>query len=239
MNKPISILQLYPRNMNIYGDDGNVLVLQKRLEWHGFTPTVTQYNPGDSLPDNIDMIIGGGGQDSGQSKIQADLVAIGPTLNKLAEAGTPMLVICGMYQLFGRFFETQGGKRLEGIGIFDAETYGKSERLIGNVVTHSKEFGDIVGYENHSGQTFLSGDTTPLATVKAGVGNNMTEKHEGARKHNVIGSYLHGPLLPKNPQIADWLIEKAVINRYGQFKAAGIDDSMATKARQTALKLSR
>ena len=239
MSKSITIVQLYAHDMNIYGDNGNVLVLQRRLEWHGFTPIIVQYNLGDSLPDDIDIIVGGGGQDSGQSKIQADLVTIGPILNQLAEAGTPMLVICGLYQLFGRFFETQDGQRLEGIGIFDAETYGKSERLIGNIVTHSEEFGNIVGYENHSGQTFLSGDTTPLATVKVGAGNNTTEKHEGARKHNVIGSYLHGPLLPKNPQIADWLIKQAVVNRYGEFKAGKIDDELAKRARKIALKLNR
>ena len=237
--RPISILQLYPHDMNIYGDNGNVLVLTKRLEWHGFTPHVIAYNPGDVFPETVDLIVGGGGQDSGQGKIQDDLLAIGPQLRALAQAGTPMLVICGLYQLFGAFFETQSGERIQGIGIFDAETYGKQERLIGNIVTHSDEFGDIVGYENHSGQTFLSGNTKPLAVVKTGVGNNTTDMHEGARVHNVIGSYLHGSLLPKNPVLADWLITQAVTKKYGEFTPRTIDDTLAESARRIAMKRPR
>ena len=237
--KTIKLLHLYPKDMNIYGDHGNVLVLTKRLEWHGYQPTIVEYNPGDIFPHGVDLIVGGGGQDSGQNTVHQDLLKIGGKLRHLAEEGVPMLMICGLYQLFGKFFETKEGVRLEGISLLDIETYGREARLIGNVTASSKEFGKIVGYENHSGQTFLSGDTTPLATVKAGVGNNMTEKHEGARKHNIIGSYLHGPLLPKNPQIADWLIKQAAVNRYGEFKAVKIDDELAKKARKIALKLSR
>ncbi len=237
--RSITILQLYPRDMNIYGDNGNVLVLKKRLEWHGFTPIVVGYNPDDPFPDGIDIVVGGGGQDSGQGKIQDDLLQIGPTLQNLAQAGTPMLVICGLYQLFGHFFETQDGTRIEGISIFDAETYGKSERLIGNIVTHSEEFGNIVGYENHSGQTFLRGDTKPLAMVKTGAGNNTLDKHEGARKYNVIGSYLHGSLLPKNPKIADWMIAEAAKRKYGEFTPRNIDDHIAKAARRIAMKRPR
>lgn len=210
MSKPtMTILQLYPRDMNMYGDNGNVLMLKRRLEWSGITPRIIEYNPGDTFPEEVDIIIGGGGQDSGQDKIQEDLLRIGPKLRALAEAGTPMLVICGLYQLFGRFFETQDGIRINGIGLFDIETYGKTERLIGNILTRSPELGDIVGYENHSGQTFLFDGTEPLATVKIGAGNNTTDGHEGARKYNVIGSYLHGPLLPKNPHIAGFLVHMA------------------------------
>ena len=235
----ITILQLYPRDMNIYGDNGNVLVLKKRLEQHGFMPTIIPYNPGDTFPATVDIIVGGGGQDSGQSLVQDDLLAIGPQLRQLAESGTPMLVICGLYQLFGNFFETRSGTRIQGIGIFNTETYGKDERLIGNIVTHSRDFGDIVGYENHSGQTFLLGDTLPLATVKTGAGNNTTDTHEGARIHNVIGSYLHGSLLPKNPRIADWLIKQAALNKYGSFTAQDINDKLAASARRIAIKRPR
>lgn len=236
MTKTIDIVQLYARDMNIYGDNGNVLVLVERLKKYGYLPVVHEYNPGDTLPDTIDIVIGGGGQDSGQGKIQADLHMIAPRLHELTEADTPMLAICGLYQLFGKFFETLDGTRIEGIGIFDAETYGKQERLVGNIVTENAQFGKIIGYENHSGQTFLSGETKPLAKVLLGAGNNLEDSHEGAQIKNVIGSYLHGSLLPKNPALADFLITKAVERRHGTFQpAATFDDSIAERARAIAL----
>jgi len=238
-NKTITILNLYSHDMNIYGDYGNVLTLQRRLEWYGYTPQVIEYNRGDKFPDNVDIIIGGGGQDSGQNKIQADLLTIGPKLRELADKGTPMLVICGLYQLFGNFFKTNSGETIEGIGLFNIETYGKSERLIGNIITHCEQFGDIVGYENHSGQTFLGHKVAALGIVRLGAGNNTTDISEGARYKNVIGSYIHGSLLPKNPQIADFLIRQAVINKYGKFNSKPIDDSLTQLARDFALKRPR
>jgi CobQ-like glutamine amidotransferase family enzyme len=158
----INILHLYPREMNIYGDWGNVLTLKRRLEWHGYAVNVLSYNPGDAFPKNTDLILGGGGQDSGQDVIQKDLLQIGPYLCKLADDGVPMLMICGMYQLFGKFFKTQDGHLIKGIGLLNIETHAGPERLIGNIVTESAEFGKIIGYENHSGQTFLSHGVTPL-----------------------------------------------------------------------------
>lgn len=238
MKNNITILQLYPRDMNIYGDWGNVLTLKRRLEWRGFEATVLTYNVGDTLPESFDIVVAGGGQDSGQERIHQDLLAIGPRLKQLAKSGMPMLVICGMYQLFGNFFETIDGKKLEGIGIFDAETYGKSERLIGNIVTVSDTFGKIIGYENHSGQTYLHGDTKPLAKVIRGAGNNMEDGHEGAIYHNVIGSYLHGSLLPKNPAIADFLIAKAVERKYNTM-IEPLDDTLTRLARKSAAKRPR
>ena len=120
--KVIKILHLYSNDMNIYGDHGNILTIAQRLKWYGYEPEVVDYNQGDKFPADIDMIIGGGGQDSGQNKIQKDLIAIGPTLRKLADNGTPMLVICGLYQLFGKFFKTSTGETIDGIDIFDIET---------------------------------------------------------------------------------------------------------------------
>jgi CobQ-like glutamine amidotransferase family enzyme len=227
--------------MNIYGDYGNVLTIMRRLEWRGYNPQIIEYNRGDEFPENIDIIIGGGGQDSGQNKIQSDLLLIGPHLCRLAEQGLPMLMICGLYQLFGKFFKTSDGYIIEGIGLFDMETYGKSERLIGNIVTHSEQFGDIIGYENHSGQTFLGNQVSPLGVVRIGAGNNMTDASEGARYKNVIGSYLHGSLLPKNTAIADYLIEQAVVGRYGKFESSGkkIDDNFSELARKIAAKRPR
>jgi CobQ-like glutamine amidotransferase family enzyme len=238
-DKIITILHLYSHDMNIYGDYGNVLTVKRRLEWYGYNPQVIEYNRGDKFPDQIDIIIGGGGQDSGQNKIQEDLLMIGPHLCKLAEINTPMLMICGLYQLFGKFFKTSDGEIIEGIELLDIETYGESERLIGNIITYSPQFGEIIGYENHSGQTFLGHQVAALGEVRLGAGNNTTDISEGARFKNVIGSYLHGSLLPKNPKIADFLIEQAIINRYGEFKSKPLDERYSNMARKIAAKRPR
>ena len=220
--------------MNIYGDHGNLQVIIRRLEWYGYTPEVISYNVGDTLPKSVDIIVGGGGQDSGQEKIHADLLKIGPQLKEWADAGVPMLMVCGLYQLFGHFFKTLNNTLLKGISVLDVETYGTNERLIGNIVTQSEEFGDIVGYENHSGQTFLGEGALPFATVIKGAGNNAKDGHEGARYKNVIGTYLHGSLLPKNPAVADFLIKTAVTKKYGEFSNDLIDDLFADLARDIA-----
>lgn len=233
-SKKITILQLYPKDMNIYGDNGNVQVLVRRLEWYGYTPVVTEYNPGDTLPKNPDIIIGGGGQDSGQEKIHEDLLKIGPQLKAWTDNGTPTLVVCGLYQLFGHFFKTLNGTMLDGIGILDVKTYGTNERLIGNIVTSNETFGTVIGYENHSGQTFLGENAKPFATVIKGAGNNSKDGQEGARYKNTIGTYLHGSILPKNPAIADFLIRTAVTKKYGEFSQDLIDDSFANSARDIA-----
>lgn len=237
--KQITIVQLYPRDMNIYGDWGNVLVLKRRLEWHGYQTKLIEYNPGDTFPNEVDILVGGGGQDSGQDTVQKDLASIGPKLKELAESDTPMLMICGLYQLFGKFFKTQDGHIIEGISLLDIETHAGPERLIGNIITTNARFGEIVGYENHSGQTFLGEGVKPLGTVIKGAGNNGQDTTEGAMYHNVIGTYLHGSILPKNPNIADFLIEKAVTKKYGEFVPSVIDDRFAELARTVALKRPR
>ena len=233
--KTIRILQLYPHAMNIYGDWGNTLVLQQRAEWHGYSVELLEYNVGDTFPSSVDIIVGGGGQDSGQTAIREDLQKIAKPLRALAASGTPMLVICGLYQLFGNFFKTKDGEVIDGIGIFDAETHGGPERLIGNTVVESTEFGEIIGYENHSGKTTLGANAQPFGTVRSGAGNNGDDKTEGARYKNVIGTYMHGSLLPKNPQVADWLIKQAVTRRYGSFTPQATDDTFTRKAREIAL----
>jgi hypothetical protein len=239
MKNKIRILHLYPKDMNIYGDNGNVLVIQKRLKWRGIETEILKYNPGDKFPDDVDIIIGGGGQDSGQLKVQDNLLKIGPILHELANKNVPMLMICGLYQLFGHYFKTLEGVEIKGIGLLDITTVGNNERLIGNIVCKSKKFGEIVGYENHSGQTFLGKNVTPLSTVVQGAGNNMSDKYEGAIYNNVIGTYLHGSLLPKNPHIADFLISKALENKGLDISLKSIDDSLSDKARKVALKLTR
>jgi lipid II isoglutaminyl synthase (glutamine-hydrolysing) len=231
--KTVKVVHLYPNEMNIYGDWGNVLTIIRRLQWHGYEPELYTYHPGKELPKDADILIGGGGQDSGQLKVEADLQRINQQLHELADDNVPMLMICGLYQLFGRFFKSQDGSVLKGIGLFDAETTAGPTRLIGNVVIRT-EFGDIVGYENHSGLTTLDNPSTAFGRVSKGAGNNGHDGTEGARYRNVIGSYLHGSLLPKNPRLADALVEMAVTHRYGEFSPHVIDDRFAESARQVA-----
>lgn len=236
MSRPrpiLSLAHLYPKDMNIYGDWGNVLTLVRRAQWHGYDLKVIAVNVGQPLPADIDIIVGGGGQDSGQSIIRSDLLQKGPGIIRLAEQNVPMLVICGLYQLFGHFFQTKDGEKIQGISLFDLETYGSDTRMIGNIIT-STEFGDIIGYENHSGMTLLGENQKSFGTVIKGDGNNGRDKTEGAVFRHVYGSYLHGSLLPKNPIFADALLEAAALHRYGEFEPQIIDDRFAEQARKNA-----
>lgn len=239
MRKSLKIMVLYPEEMNIYGDYGNLLTLKRRAQWHGFKVETVLYEPGMLLPTNADIVLGGGGQDSGQEEIQDNLLKIGESLRKLAEDGVPMLMICGMYQLFGHHFLTAAGKKIKGIGIFDAYTVAGAKRLIGNTVMRSAELGELIGYENHSGLTYLGDDQKSLARIIKGAGNNGRDNTEGARAYNVFGSYAHGPLLPKNPRLADELIRLAAIRKYGSFEPANINDSYTEMARKLAKKRPR
>ena len=213
--KSLTILCLYPDEMNFYGDMGNVLALRKRLEWRGLGSTVRYHHPGAAFPrEAMDVVVGGGGQDSSQLLIHRDLLAHGSTLQRLADGGTPMLMVCGLYQLFGRRFVTAAGEELPGIGIFDAETIASPKRLVGDIVVQSP-FGRLEGYENHSGHTRLLGDQQPLGTVLSGFGNNDAARDEGAAYQNVYGTYLHGAVLPRNPAFADTLLTIALQRKYG------------------------
>ena len=231
MSQVIDIVSLYPKDMNIYGDSGNVLTIQRRLALYGYEPRVHAYNQGCDWPEHVDMILGGGGQDTGQKKIIDDFFQRADLLRSLAADGVPMLMICGLYQLFGEYFETVDGSRLDGIGVIGAYTVGQETRMIGNLTETSADFGKIIGYENHSGQTFLRDGVQPLGTVEQdGTGNNGEDHTEGARVHNVIGTYMHGSLLPKNPAIADFLIRTAVERRYGTFDPAAAGQTDAQRA---------
>lgn len=231
----LTIMQLYPRDMNIYGDWGNVQTVAKRAEWRGIDVKLVEHNPGDTFVTDIDLIVGGGGQDSGQDVVAEDLQRIGSELRAMASDGMPMLMICGMYQLFGNRFITREGHTIEGIGVIDMETRGGPERLIGNTVIRSPEFGDVIGYENHSGLTYLADGVAELGTVTLGAGNNGEDKGEGARVHEVIGSYLHGSLLPKNPRIADHLLRSALRRRNSDAVLEPLEVPFETRARETAL----
>jgi len=230
----IHIVHIYPNEMNTYGDRGNLLTLTRRAEWHGLEPVVHYYHAGDKLPKDIDIVLGGGGQDSAQGAIQDDIVRIGSDLHKLVEANVPMLMVCGTYQLFGNRFITHDGQEIKGIGIFDVETIGGSKRLIGNAAVETADFGTLYGFENHSGRTMLLGNQLALGKTVRGNGNNGEDKTEGARTHNAIGTYLHGSLLPNNPALADGLL-KLVLQRRGIDPAfEPIDDTLAVLARKNA-----
>lgn len=244
----LKILWLYSKDMNIYGDYGNILALQKQMSLRGIKSELVEYNPGDNFPMDVDIVIGGGGQDSGQGKIQDDLLKIAPKLQELANRGVPMLMICGLYQLFGDYFETIGGQKIKGISIFKGvKTIGGDQRMIGNIVEKSERFGEIIGYENHSGQTYLSKDVKPLGQVKLGAGNNTVGDFEGSCYKNVIGTYLHGSVLPKNPQLSSFLIKKALKNRdhdlprvsFDHIRKADLLNRITEKARENAKKSSR
>ena len=234
MSGEIVIAHLYPREMSIYGDLGNVIALRKRLEWRGYDVAVRPVEVGEPFDlDEADLVFGGGGQDSGQLVIGADLLARGEKLRELAAAGTPMLVICGTYQLFGHGFTTIGGSEIPGISVLGARTVGSTVRMIGNVVVESP-FGRLVGFENHSGQTTLDPGQEPLGTVIKGYGNTSTGHAEGARSVNVIGTYLHGPILPKNPRLTDHLILTALTRRFGVTELAPLDDEVERRAADVA-----
>jgi hypothetical protein len=147
-----------------------------------------------------------------------------------------MLMVCGTYQLFGNRFVTQGGQEIKGIGIFDIETLGGSKRMIGNVAVETKEWGTLYGFENHSGQTILGGGQQPLGKIIKGSGNNGTDKTEGARTSNTIGTYMHGPLLPNNPRFADWLIAEALRQKGIEPTLKKSEDSLAEQTRRSAAK---
>lgn len=219
--------------MNLYGDHGNILALKRRCEWRGIGAEVVPLEPGVSFPEDIDIIFGGGGQDSGQSRIEQDLLSRKDQIHTMIEMGTPALVICGLYQLFGKGFRTLEGQYIRGIDVFPIETEAGLERLVGNITIMSDDFGQIVGFENHSGLTFLH-DCSPLGTVQRGQGNNGKDRTEGARYKNCIGTYLHGPVLPKNPRLADHLILTALKRKDSSLTALSALDDSAEEAAHTS-----
>ncbi len=216
----LRVLALYPDQMNIYADRGNILFLRRRCEWRGIGFALAAAGPGEALdPGAHDLLYLGGGQDRDQRVVAADMVAT--KRDALAEAvddGAVMLAVCGGYQLLGHSYQL-GEERLPGIGLADLTTVRKpGPRLIGNVIIES-DLGDeprqIAGFENHGGRTHLGREAEPLGRVIKGFGNNGEDGLEGVRRGNLIGTYLHGPLLPKNAWLADHLIALALERRYG------------------------
>jgi CobQ-like glutamine amidotransferase family enzyme len=176
----IVLVHLYPREMSIYGDLGNTRCLAQRIRRHGYECVVHDHHPGAELPSETHLFMGGGGQDSGQSRVEEDLERIADRLHGLAADGTPMLMICGMYQMFGHAFITTEGVELPGLGILDVTTRGQSERMIGGIVLDT-EWGRVVGFENHSGATVRGPGQAALGRVVAGHGNNGEDGSEGGQ----------------------------------------------------------
>ncbi len=233
-NYKLTLVHLYPKEMNIYGDTGNRLVLEKRAQWRGIDIQVKLVGVGEHIPDETDIILGGGGQDAGQGLIQDDLQEKSAQLHKLAKDGVVMLMICGMYQLFGRSFTTHEGEIIQGIGLLPLETVGGDTRMIGNTV-YDTPYGEVVGYENHSGVTTLDDPSLAFGTVTRGDGNNGQDKTEGCRVDNVFGTYSHGPVLVKNPVFADELLRLALSRRYDDIQLLPLDDTLELAAHATAL----
>lgn len=215
MSLKISIAHLYPKLLNLYGDRGNVITLIKRCEWRGIEVEFEEINTGDSIKDH-DLYFIGGGQDKQQIEVAGELYFQKNNLTDQRDKGAVFLGICGGYQLMGHYYRPFDAEQLNGISLMDAYTVAGKKRFIGNVtaVTDFLEPRTLVGFENHSGLTYLQGETKPLATVTTGNGNNGQDKTEGGRYKNVFGTYLHGSLLPKNPHFADYLIELALEKRY-------------------------
>ncbi|HSX28498.1 MAG TPA: glutamine amidotransferase [Candidatus Saccharimonadales bacterium] len=233
VERRLTICHLYHQNMNIYGDTGNVLTLEYRLRQRGITPVVIPCEVGEGLPKDVDIIVAGGGQDSGQLVVEKDLQKKKAELRSMVHDGVVVLTICGTYQLFGHRFVTSDQGTIQGIGIFDLETHGSSERLIGNVIVDS-EWGELVGFENHSGKTRLAPEQPGLAKIIQGAGNNGESGEEGAIVFNTFGTYIHGPLLPKNPRFADELLTRALQRKFGAADLGPLDDTEEQKAHQVA-----
>ena len=227
--KKFTVGWLYPDLMNIYGDRGNILTLLKRAEWHGLEPKIVELGRGasDQMKD-VDVFFFGGGQDREQALIYDDLREHKQaSLTQAVAAGAQILAVCGGYQLLGHYYQTADGERYDGIGLIDVKTEAGKKRFIGDVVVESSIEGlsprTLVGFENHSGRTFLGPNARPLGRVLEGKGNNGSDHTEGCVQGGIIGTYLHGSLLPKNPHLADHLIGQAVRRRDGA-SLSSLDD---------------
>lgn len=238
MSHSITICQLYPKHMNMYGDWGNTLVLQRRAEAMGVHVTIVDHDLGNPAElATADLIVGGGGEDSGQLHVHRDLLGHGDILRQLAADGVPMLLVCGMYQLFGQSVELNNGRTLQGLGIFDAVTVSADERLIGNIAVDSSNFGTLLGYENHLGRTSLGAGGVALGKTAKGCGNNGEDGTEGAQANNVFGTYLHGSLLPKNPKLADFLLDAALTRKYEDWQPVVVEDQELIELTEQARKV--
>jgi CobQ-like glutamine amidotransferase family enzyme len=216
----IVVGHLYPEYLNIYADRGNMAVLERRAAWRGIGFDYRTIGLGEQAdPDEYDLYYVGGGQDREQALVAPDLATKGKSLQEAVDGGAAFLAVCGGYQLLGRFYRDRSGAELPGIGLLPHHTVAGERRMIGDVLLECElEPGHrrtLAGFENHAGRTYLDEGAEPLGRVVAGFGNNGEDGVEGSRVGNALGTYLHGPLLPRNPWLADWLIGKALARRLG------------------------
>jgi lipid II isoglutaminyl synthase (glutamine-hydrolysing) len=212
---------LYPDYLNIYADRGNMAVLARRAAWRGMGFELRTIGLGEPLrPGEHDLLYIGGGQDREQALVASDLAGRSRELAAAVEGGAAVLAVCGGYQLLGRFYRDRSGAELPGAGIFDHHTVAGERRMIGDVLLECElepgERRTLAGFENHAGRTILGPSAHPLGRVLAGFGNDGESGFEGCRRGRALGTYLHGPLLPRNPWLADWLLAQAVAHRHGE-----------------------
>ena len=245
-DKPaIRVIWLYPELMNVYADRGNVIALEARCAALGVGCEVTRVSIGDPLPEEADLVLIGGGQDREQRRAAPDLARHAGALRAWVDEDAAMLAVCGGFQLFGRWYRTAEGEELPGVGVFDVTTVAPprdEDRCIGDVLARAtlEGVGEVVGFENHGGRSYLGPDAEPFAHVEFGYGNNGADGVEGARVREAIGTYLHGSLLPRNPALTDHLIRAALRHRYGEEPALPeLADPYAERAHRTAAAVAR
>lgn len=232
----LNICHLYPDILNLYGDRGNIITMKRRLEGRGIKVNIDECSIGQPLnADKYDIFFIGGGQDFEQEVLLRDLSSgKAQDIRTAAEEEKTFLAICGGYQMLGEYYKTWDGVQLDFIGAIGVHTIGAKERMIGNYMFRTTpESGDtvVVGFENHSGKTYLSEQVAPLGMMLSGNGNNGEDKTEGARYKNVFGTYSHGSLLPKNPVLCDFILQTALNHRYdGAEPLAPLDDTLELNA---------
>jgi lipid II isoglutaminyl synthase (glutamine-hydrolysing) len=233
----LRICHLYPEHLNIYADRGNIAVLRYRCERRGIGFAVAGSGPGDPLPE-ADLYYLGGGQDRDQVAVAGALVGQADALRAAVDGGAAVLAVCGGYQLLGHGYRGHAGDDMPGTGLVDLVTEAGPSRMIGNITIRCElDAGDphtIVGFENHAGRTRLGAGVEPLGRVLHGNGNNGSDGGEGVRAGRVIGTYIHGPLLPKNPWLADWLIQASLARRHGEVALDALDDALEIEAHRVA-----
>jgi CobQ-like glutamine amidotransferase family enzyme len=216
----IVIGHLYPDYLNIYADRGNIAVLARRAAWRGYEVEVRSVSVKERIePEDYDLLYVGGGQDREQALVAEDLVGKASGVLEAVHGGTAVLAVCGGYQLLGRSYRDLQGNELPGLGLFPLETIAGEKRMIGDVLLDCElapgERNTLAGFENHAGRTLLDPGAEPLGRVLAGFGNDGETGFEGCRVGRAVGTYLHGPLLPRNPWFADWVIRQALAHRLG------------------------
>lgn len=231
----LNICHLYPDILNLYGDRGNIICMQKRMEWRGIETEVTGISVGDKLNvDDYDIFFIGGGQDFEQEVLLADLAAgKAKAITAAIEDEKTFLAICGGYQMLGNYYKTWDGQQCDFIGALDLYTVGHKDRMIGNYMYQMDAMDGgmtVVGFENHSGKTYLGKGIRPMGKVLAGYGNNGEDGTEGARYKNVYATYSHGSLLPKNPKLADSILKTALKRKYPNISLADLDDAFENAA---------